>query len=342
MFRHKNITLGLLCASTALMTVPIVAIADTEIDIYGYTKLDLFYDPDAALGTTTSGITGLTPGFDAESSSDAHAFQSRLGVRTTTSTAIGDIKAQIEGDFFGNGGGGFRLRHAYGEVGGLLAGQTWSNFMPIESYPTTLDFQGPAGIPFARIAQLRYTSELGGGFSLAGSLEDDAAGEHLAVTAAARYTFDQGFIKVAGISRQLTGDTETVDGFGVSVSGNAQLWQGGLIQASYVAGEGIGSQLVFGGADVDGNDAIETEGYTLAISQQINDQFKIGAAYGRREVDTGAFDDLEELETIHLSAFYNPVDNVTFGVEYFTGEVTQFGGGTVEADRIQGSVQFNF
>ncbi len=342
MFTKKHISLGLLCASTAILTAPIAAQADTEIDIYGYTKLDLFYDPDAALGTTTSGITGLTPGFDSDSSSDAHAFQSRLGVRTTTSTALGDVKTQIEGDFFGNGGGGFRLRHANGQIGGLLAGQTWSNFMPIESYPTTLDFQGPAGLPFSRVAQLRYTSELGGGFSLSGSLEDDPAGEHLAVTAAARYTFDQGFVKVAGISRQLSGATETVDGFGVSVSGNAQLWQGGLIQASYTAGEGIGSQLVFGGADVDGNDAIETEGYSLAIWQDIGEQFKIGAAYGRREIDSGALDDLEELETIHLSAFYNPVENVTFGVEYFTGEVTQFDGETVEADRIQGSVQFNF
>lgn len=338
----KHTSLGIMLASTAFLAAPITAHADTEIDIYGYTKLDLFYDPDAPLGTTTSGITGLTPGADSDSSSDAHAFQSRLGVRTTTSTALGDVKTQIEGDFFGNGGGGFRLRHANGQIGGLLAGQTWSNFMPIESYPSTLDFQGPAGIHFARIAQLRYTSDLGSGFQVSGSLEDDAAGEHLALTAAASYTFDQGFVKVAGISRQLTGATETVDGFGVSVSGNAELWQGGLIQANYVTGEGIGSQLVFGGADLDGDDAIETDGYTLAISQAIGDQFTIGAAYGRRDVDSGGVDEIEEIETVHLTALYNPVENVTFGVEYFTGEVTQFDGDTVEADRIQGSVQFNF
>jgi hypothetical protein len=39
------------------------------------------------------------------------------------------------------------LRHANLTVGNLLIGRSWTNFMPIESYPVTLDFQGPSGIP---------------------------------------------------------------------------------------------------------------------------------------------------------------------------------------------------
>lgn len=61
---------------------------------------------------------------------------------------------------------------AYGELGAVLAGQYWTLFMPLESYPGTVDFQGPAGIPFMRQAQLRFTADLGDGLTLAGSLEN--------------------------------------------------------------------------------------------------------------------------------------------------------------------------
>jgi hypothetical protein len=341
MFTLKQKWPQLACAPAALLVAGTAGQAETTIEVYGYGKLDLIYDVDTDLGLTIFGLGSLEPGTDSESTSQAHAFQSRLGFRSNTDTAWGPLKTQVEGDFFGDGGGGFRLRHAYGEVGGILAGQTWSNFMPIESYPTTVDFQGPAGIPFARTAQLRYSHEFGG-LNLSASVEDDDAGAHGAVTAAASYGFDNGFVKLAGISRQLDGPSGNVDAYGVNISGNATPWQGGTIQASYTTGEGIGSLMVFGGDDLDGDTAIETEAYTVAIAQALNDQFTIGAAYGFRDIDSGAATDTESLETVHLTAFYSPLENVTFGVEYITGERTLFNDSTASADRIQSSVQFNF
>ncbi|WP_341368803.1 DcaP family trimeric outer membrane transporter [Yoonia sp. BS5-3] len=348
----KHISRSLLYAGVTAAVAPIAAQAETTIDVYGYTKLDLIYDLDANLGDTTGGLGSLEPGFDSDTSSRAHARQTRLGVRVDSDTAWGDLKAVIEGDFFGGAANPFRLRQGYGEINGILAGQTWTNFMPIESYPGTVDFQGPAGIPFARVAQLRYTYDTGSGFKLSGSIEDDVSAssetgvvgesDHLAVTAAASYAFNGGFVKLAGIGRQLNGDTGDVDGFGINLSGNVQPWQGGSIQASYTTGEGIGSLLVFGGTDVDGDDAIETDGFTIGITQAVSEQFKIGAAYGLREIDSGAATDTESLETIHASAFYSPVSDVTFGLEYFTGERTLFDNSTAEADRIQASVQFTF
>ena len=92
---------------------------------------------------------------------------------------MGPLKTRFEGDFFGSGGNqifsnstSFRLRHAFGSVGGLLAGQTWSNFMPIESYPGTVDFNGPAGLTFIRQAQLRYTHKIDDHLTLRGSVEN--------------------------------------------------------------------------------------------------------------------------------------------------------------------------
>ena len=47
----------------------------------------------------------------------------------------------MEGDFYSSGDQ-FRLRHAYGEIGDLLVGQTWTTFTDVAAAPATLDFEG--------------------------------------------------------------------------------------------------------------------------------------------------------------------------------------------------------
>ena len=76
----------------------------------------------------------------------------------------------MEGDFFGAAGNesvsnsnGLRVRHAYGTLGGLLAGQTWTTFSDVAAYPETVDFGGPVGVIFARQAQVRWTQPFTGG-----------------------------------------------------------------------------------------------------------------------------------------------------------------------------------
>ena len=105
--------------------------------------------------------------------------QSRLNVETRTPTGLGTLRTFIEGDFYGTGGNElssnsttFRLRHAYGELGPVLAGQTWSNFMDLELLPETEDFNGPAGQIFVRQAQLRYTQPFGASTRVAVAVEN--------------------------------------------------------------------------------------------------------------------------------------------------------------------------
>ena len=47
----------------------------------------------------------------------------------------------------------FRLRHAYGELGGFGAGQTWSPFMDPDVFPNSLEYWGPTGMVFFRNVQ---------------------------------------------------------------------------------------------------------------------------------------------------------------------------------------------
>lgn len=322
---------------------------NTRLRFYGYAKADFIQDFDTNLGDTIFGLASIVPGVETGSEFTAHARQSRLGFETTTETDLGVLTTKVEGDFFGSSG--FRLRHAYGQLNGFLVGQTWTNFMPIEAYPDTFDFQGPAGIPFARKVQARYTYDFGNGFSLAGSIEEDAADEAAgfggderpAVTAAARYGFEGGHVRLAAISRELTGATGTVDGWGVNLSGAVTPWDGGQIVAQVTTGEGIGSYFVFGGTDVIGDEAVESTGYTVGIKQALGEKFDVGLAYGYRDIDVGAAaTDTENLTTVHASLFWKPTAKVRTGLEYIYGERELFDGTSADASRLQASVQFNF
>jgi len=321
---------------------------NTTLRFYGYAKADFIYDLDFDLGNTIFGIASLGAASVPGENFSAHAFQSRLGLESVTQTDGGPLTVKLEGDFFGSGGGQFRLRHAYGTYRGFLAGQTWTNFMPLESYPGTLDFQGPAGIPFARQTQLRYTHDFANGFALSGSIENDpsALSDRPAITGAASYSFERGFVKLAAVSRGLDGVGGRESAYGINLSGNAQLWSGGSIQASYTTGEGIGSYMVFGGGDLDAvGNAIETEGFTIGVNQGVGEKVTLGLAYGMRNITAGAGalgTDTSDLETVHVNLIYKPLKNLSVGVEYITGERTQFNGASFSADRVQTSVQFNF
>ncbi len=103
---------------------------------------------------------------------------SRLGVDAGTPTKYGVLGVKLEGDFnneprTGNAAlygapsnvitqqqtnsYGFRVRHLFGQFGGLLVGQTWSTFQDVDNFPETVDFNGPIGQTFIRQPQIRYT-----------------------------------------------------------------------------------------------------------------------------------------------------------------------------------------
>ena len=78
----------------------------------------------------------------------------------------------VEGDFFGTGNA-FRMRHAYGTLGPVLGGQTWSTFMDEDTMPETLDFESPIAFPLIRQAQIRRSQDIGNdGSYWAVALED--------------------------------------------------------------------------------------------------------------------------------------------------------------------------
>ena len=68
--------------------------------------------------------------------------QTRLGFEITRRTLTrGDIFVRLEGDF-NSSSGGFRVRHAYGEIGRFLVGMTWSLTNNVGYQPAMVSSEG--------------------------------------------------------------------------------------------------------------------------------------------------------------------------------------------------------
>lgn len=361
---------------------------NTEFKIGGYVKADFIYDLNEDTGDFfVPELIDTGPGADEEAFS-FHARQSRLSVTTRTPSDIGDISTLIEADFIGDAAFGeafsnsfdFRLRHAVLDVGPFKLGQFWSVFTPLEAYPTTIDFQGPAGIPFQRQAQARYTFSPTDKLTLAVAVENPETTATLSTdtgpfgsitsstpvgglgtisfdetpdfTAAATYQTPRGPVKLATVLRTLStsGTDSNAFGYGVNLSTALDLTESTRLQAQGTYGEGVGRYIINGfglGAfqEADGDlDAIEAYGLSAFINQRLSPAWNAQIGYGRYEVldDLPIPASLEDVQTVHASLFFRPVEQLTFGAELIYGERTDQSGADDEAFRLQTSAQVNF
>src|SRR5262245_51546263 len=103
--------------------------------------------------------------------SNLHAKETRLNLDIRGQAAGKELRMYVETDFYGSSSV-LRLRHAYGQYGGLLAGQTWSTFVDEDNMPRTIDFESPTAFAQIRQAQARWTQKLGSAVTWAAALED--------------------------------------------------------------------------------------------------------------------------------------------------------------------------
>ena len=147
---------------------------------------------------TFNGRTGLDIYYiiddDVATNDDLYMSQNytRFGFTANGDTAMGAFKARIEGDFGGTNSN-FRIRHAYGQVGPILAGQTDSLLrtgMPyVSDWGWSYGDVTSMGNNYGRTQQLRYTTSAGG-VKLAVAVEDNAVSndDFFDVTANAQFS----------------------------------------------------------------------------------------------------------------------------------------------------------
>ena len=118
-----------------------------SMEIYGFAMLDIGPDfkrisPDWFDTMRVSKLPSYKDEFGQDGNWFAGVRQTRFGVKTSSPTGLGELKTQFEFELFGTGVDSgqttFRLRHAYGQLGHVGAGQTWSPFMDPDVFPNSL------------------------------------------------------------------------------------------------------------------------------------------------------------------------------------------------------------
>jgi hypothetical protein len=249
------------------------AAGDSTFDIYGYVMLDSGYDTKQVDPAWYDVMRPTKlPAFADEFGADGNTFfgvrQTRFGVKTSTPTDVGDFTTQFEWELFGTGVDAgqttIRLRHAYGQLGKVGAGQTWSPFMDIDVFPNTIEYWGPNGMAFFRNVQIRYMP-IQGDTRLTIALERPGASGDQGIysgrvelagitphfplpdlSAEYRRAMNWGYVEIAGIVRRIewddaNGDTLTGDatGWGINLSSNIKVGDNNTVRASFVYGEGV-------------------------------------------------------------------------------------------------------
>lgn len=266
--------------------------AEESFEIYGFAMADyiqdfggrLSPDWDDAFRPSRIGIDGQYGG---DGQASISVKQTRVGIKGSmpTSNDAMPITYKFEFDMFGTGSDAgqttMRLRHAYGEWGSILAGQTHSLFMDIDVFPNTIDYWGPSGMVFYRNVQLRWTPyrDANSYFAMAierpgndidpGNLRlvDGFQGLELQndeelpdFTAQYRYGSDWGHVSVSGILRKVgyeyratpedSWNDGSETGWGVNVGSTINTVGKDKILLQVVYGEGIASYMNDGGMDL--------------------------------------------------------------------------------------------
>jgi hypothetical protein len=248
-----------------------------QLDIYGFAMLDMGYnfgqiDPNWFDVVRPTKLPAFHNEFGHNGVWFAGVRQSRFGVKASIPTKYGDLKTVFEFELFGVGVDAgqttFRLRHAYGELGQFLAGQTWSPFMDPDVFPNSIEYWGPNGMVFFRNVQVRWQPVHNKNHQVMIALERPGASADLGSVAdrdilqgvrfrfpapdlsgRVRYGGERTYIQAAGMLRYIAWDDNTPTtvtnlsghtyGWGAHLSSNVGVGAKDTIKWSVIYGHGV-------------------------------------------------------------------------------------------------------
>jgi hypothetical protein len=349
--------------------------SDMSFKVGGYVKLtfykDLDFMPSGDFFVQTRIPVSGTPDSRKDGEARLNARESRINLDIRGPTPLGRGRAFIEGDFFGSDNT-FRLRHAYGELGPVLAGQAWSTFIDISAWPELLEIEGPDSAPFARQGQLRWTQPVNEDLTFAVALEDpngdftingvgDSDNENSKwpdLTSRLRYKGSWGHLQAGGLLRQIRfddgmGNEDDVIGWGTMVSGRVYTYLKDSIQFQGAYGEGIGRYiqgLIGTGSDAAPDSsgdfkALPAGAFVVSYQHWWTDTLRssFGWEYGAVNTSAGQPDTaVKNWQGAAVNLVWNILPRLLVGVEFNWGRNEIKDGRDGTARRIQTSTQFNF
>lgn len=186
---------------------------------------------------------------------------SQLRVDLRAPSLAGNFRLYYQNDFFGDDTRQmrYRLQHFYGQYRGVVGGFTYSVFEDPDSWPDTVDYEGPNALIFARRAVLQYVNELAPGWTYAVGVEEpghavdttgdpDASTRQVAPDVGLNVRWMPGetghlqasvLLRTLGV-RAVRFDDDRALGWGLNLSGTLNATDADLLQFLAVYGAGIG------------------------------------------------------------------------------------------------------
>lgn len=340
---------------------------DVRFKIGGYVKADVIHDfnpigsPDFfdVSKIPTDGSEGQTTHFNLK--------ETRLLADVRTPSKVGEIRAYVEGDFYGSGAT-FRIRHAFIEIADkLLIGQWWSNFMDESIIPATLDFEKPGAYAFSRHGMVRFKQHLSAKAYMAIALEEPSssavapseAGAYSSplpdLTARYRYTDKWGHVQLSAFAgllqyRYESGDKEKDDIglFGLNLSGRFNFFKRDYFIYQVVGGPGVGRYRSGLSAAPDANETLEplddygfTLGYAHAWTPSLSSLIVYNSG-GVQNLAGQSANSLKKTDYLAANLTWNFAENTMAGVEYLWGKRVDENDASGTANRLQFSVKHSF
>ncbi len=284
------------------------------------------------------------------------ANPSRISFDMRSPTGVGYIRTYIEGDFRGQGNT-LRMRHAYGQWHGVIAGQTWSTFSDPEAEPDGIDLEGLNAISLFRQGQVRYSTEIKTDIFFAVAVEDPAPSltGAVGVSQAPDLVFrlrwkpaeDKsppfirgGHLQSALLLREIRGEaianqTLGTYGFGLNLTGRISAPWGGTDRVLFAVNGGLGigryiadlsaeggQDAVYDSVDNDLDALPALSGY-LGVEHWWGKMLRSTVTYGVVDVDNLPIQgpeayDLTRRASINL--VYSPIKRLDLVTEYLWGE----------------------
>ena len=388
---------GWLVAGTVILVsvlgVPAARAEDDKphVEVYGFVQADYIQDfkrvNPAWTDTLRPSKIPTTEGlYGADGQAIISARQSRLGVLMNLPTSNKAVFTKFEFDMFGVGGDEgqttIRLRHAYGEWGAWLAGQTNTLFMDAGIFPNVIDYWGPAGMVFIRNPQIRWTP-ISGDTSFAIAIEKPSndidvgrltdldptlgaiSGSQTLPDLTAQYRMQQGWghFQVAGVLRQISYDTPNAVenepkgselGWGIDATTGIKVGEKDKLLLGLVYGDGIASYMNDGGMDLapDGTSiatakakAVPLTGISAYFDHVWNERLSSSFGYSQTSVDNTGLQGASAFKSGQYASanlICYPTKNVFVGVEGLWGKREDFAGATGDDIRMQISFHYSF
>lgn len=347
---------------------------NTDIRIGGYIKADFIYDMDNDLGDVTNPFLADVTPRETDGKFSAHALESRINIGTSTATDYGQLNTYFETHFLGRPGLGEgelnQVRHAYVELGPVLAGRTWSNVMSFIGSPRIVKLGSPTGGTFRRTTQLRYSMEPAQNHELTFSLEDhdvnlvdarvgqslggEIDGNSSAPALTARYEFGRRFA-LAGMVRELDVESSGLDdsdlGWGIYGQVAQPLWSSATFKSALWVGEGIGFYMSPSPSDgyIDENGDVEAikhaSGY-VAVEQKWSRRLSSTFAFARVQrsdiPDSLAAIERRRIDSVWANIFFDIMPRVSVGMEFIHAKSERFDGRDGNANRLNAMMMVQF